>query len=185
MYMFSWRNNPLLPIEDNLLSRKMTVRFWYSFQKSNKNHIRINNSILAKAIQQIAFTKNIEEYKSQSPISYLQTLCSNTTTQAASVYKSPIITNTDLRQVCHNDSTHQLPKKTIKYGLPTTRQQLDPKTWNIWGNQGNLPVLGDTWIALPSPLNYMWHTGSHQHAIKSQHGCLLAGNEQPQQNHKV
>ena len=35
----------------------------------------------------IAFTENIEEYVSQVTISYLQNLCSNTITQAASVYK--------------------------------------------------------------------------------------------------
>ena len=41
---------------------------------------------------------------------HLQTLHSNTTTKAASVYncESPIITNTDTEQACHNDPIHQL-----------------------------------------------------------------------------
>lgn len=60
-------------------------------------------------------------------ISHLQTLCSNTTTQAASVYncESPIITDTVLQQKC--DSAHQLLKNTIQDSFVTKRQQLDLK----------------------------------------------------------
>ena len=59
---------------------------------------------------------------------HLQTLHSNTTTKAASIYncESPIITNTDTEQACHNDPIHQLLKNTIQDGFPTTRQHLDP-----------------------------------------------------------
>ena len=78
----------------------------------------------------IAFHKNIEEYISQqSTISHFKTPCSTTTIQVASVYncENPIITNTGLEQICHNDSNHQLLKNTIQDGFPTRRQQLDPK----------------------------------------------------------
>ena len=60
-------------------------------------------------------------------ISNLQTLCSKTTTQVASVYncESPIITNTGLQQKC--DSVHQLLKNTIHDSFVTKRQPLDLK----------------------------------------------------------
>ena len=77
-------------------------------------------------------------------ISHLQTLCSNTTTQAASVYncESPIITNTVLQQKC--DSAHQLLKNTIQDSFVTKRQQLDLKIRDYLETWNYLLVIGDT-----------------------------------------
>ena len=116
----------LFPILTNLLSKnssKMLMQF---------PEIQIHISILGPttALLQLPSNKDtvfqIQRTKSMTP--HLQTLHSNTTTQAALVYncESPIITNTDTEQVCHNDPIQQLLKNTIQDDFPTTRQHLDP-----------------------------------------------------------